>query len=80
MIFSKKTEPKQPSYKSAVERYQGAAGQLFTAPSKKLSVFEKGVWLLHDKTGMIAIVDDESIVFGEGIAAQMQRLAESFAG
>jgi len=64
------------NFKSAVERYQSAAGDLFKPVSKKRSSFEKGAWLLHDKTGeLVAIVNSKDVIFGANIWAFMLQSA-----
>jgi hypothetical protein len=77
MIISK--DDTTPSYKSAVERYKRAAGDLFVQPSQKASSFKRGAWMLNDASGLVAIVDADNVVFAKLIAGQMQKLAESFA-
>jgi hypothetical protein len=73
------TKIKQPTFTSAVKRYKEAAGDLFAEPNEKRSTFKRGAWLLHDASGLVAIADDNNVVFAKGIAVQMQKLAESFA-
>ena len=75
MTLFKKDEG-EPSYKSAVERYRQAAGQLFTAPSKKRSTFEKGAWLLCDYSGeLICIVNPQTCIFGRNLMGYMLQSA-----
>lgn len=58
-------------FTAAVERYKTASGDMYRPVSKKRSSFEKGAWLLHDETELVAIVNATNVLFGANIMAFM---------
>jgi hypothetical protein len=81
MIFKKsESTPGGMTYAEAVERYEQAAGLLFEKPVKKHCKYEKNAWLLFNReAALVAIVSDDSVLFGANIRGAMQQLAESWA-
>jgi hypothetical protein len=63
-------------YGDAVRRYREASAQAFVSPSKKLSRYERNAWLLHSKANtLIAIVNDDSVVFGGNLTGMLIQAA-----
>lgn len=67
----------QPMYAEAVKRYRNESGDLFKPPSEKHSTFERGAWLLSDKTELVAIVPatGEPVLFHDWLRGYMTRIA-----